>query len=146
MDEAELTIGEVAKRAGVATSAIRYYERVGVLPAATRVSGQRRYGLETVGRLETIAVAQRAGFNLDEIAQLLRSSESREASVELRALAERKLPEVKALIERAQKMREWLEVAQGCGCQTLDECELFDSQPTTRSELSIMSRGARTPA
>ncbi len=127
MSETEMTIGEVAKRAGVATSAIRYYERIGVLPPAERVSGQRRYGPETVERLATIGVAQRAGFNLGEIAQLLRGSENGEASVELRSLAQRRLPEVEALIERAGRMREWLEAAQECGCRTLEDCGLFAS-------------------
>jgi len=60
------TIGEVARRAGVATSAIRYYERVGLLPPADRVSGQRRYGEETTGHLAFIAVAQNAGFCREE--------------------------------------------------------------------------------
>lgn len=58
-DAAVLTIGEVAREAGVNTSAIRYYERVGVLPAPDRVSGQRRYTPETVRRLGVIDVANR---------------------------------------------------------------------------------------
>ena len=129
MDDTELTIGEVAKRAGVATSAIRYYERVGVLPEADRVSGRRRYGPATVDRLATIAIAQRAGFTLDEITELLRGSDAGEASASLQALAQRKLPEVKDLIARAEAMREWLQVAADCGCPTLDVCDLFRELP-----------------
>jgi hypothetical protein len=56
-DWPDLTIGEIARCAGVATSAIRYYERVGLLPEAERVSGQRRYGEDAVGRLAFIARA-----------------------------------------------------------------------------------------
>jgi MerR family redox-sensitive transcriptional activator SoxR len=125
MSNAELTIGEVAGRAGVATSAIRYYERVGVLAQPERVSGQRRYGSETVDRLVTIAVAQQAGFSLDEIGELLRGSDEGKASASLQELARRKLPEVEDLIARAEAMREWLSVAAECGCPTLDVCDLF---------------------
>jgi MerR family transcriptional regulator, redox-sensitive transcriptional activator SoxR len=55
----ELTIGEVARRAGVATSSIRYYERIELLPTPERVSGQRRYGSDVLGKLGLIGVAQR---------------------------------------------------------------------------------------
>src|ERR671921_206234 len=66
MDQTTLSIGEVARRAGLATSAIRYYERAGVLPPAERVGGRRRYGPEAVRRLAVIGIAQQAGFTLAE--------------------------------------------------------------------------------
>lgn len=126
MSEGTLTIGEAAQRAGIRTSAIRYYETVGLLPEAERVSGQRRYDEEIVQRLEVIAVAKEAGFSLDEVRTLLDSADRGEpAHRELRALAERKLPEVEALIARAQAVKAWLTTATGCGCDTLDECRLF---------------------
>ena len=56
----ELTIGEVARRAGVATSSIRYYERIGLLPKPDRSGGQRRYDAEVLGKLGFIGVAQSA--------------------------------------------------------------------------------------
>src|SRR6476620_733823 len=65
-----LLIGELAKRAGVATSAIRYYESIGLMPEPYRVSGQRRYGDDALDRLEFISAAQQAGFTLREIAEL----------------------------------------------------------------------------
>jgi MerR family redox-sensitive transcriptional activator SoxR len=67
---ATLTIGEIAARAGLNTSHIRYYERVGVLPTADRESGRRRYHEDVLHRLAIIDVAQRAGFTLDEIRDL----------------------------------------------------------------------------
>src|SRR4029078_2982265 len=70
MDEPLLTIGQIAERAGVNTSRIRFYERAGVLPVPERVSGQRRYREEVVHRLSIIDVAQRAGLTLGEIAPL----------------------------------------------------------------------------
>ena len=123
-----LTIGKLADRFGLNTSAIRYYERVGVLPEPARESGQRRYGPDTVRRLEVLEVAKRAGFSLDETRVLLRSAEAGTPAFEaLRDLAARKLPEVEALITRAQEMRAWLLTATDCSCTSLDVCALFDA-------------------
>jgi MerR family redox-sensitive transcriptional activator SoxR len=124
---AMLSIGQVASEAGVRTSSIRYYESVGVLPEPERQGGQRRYGPDAVQRLKVIDVAQQAGFSLSEIRELLESSEG-EVSERLKALAQRKLPEVEELIARAQAMKAWLETATGCNCSTLDVCALFDEK------------------
>jgi MerR family redox-sensitive transcriptional activator SoxR len=126
MDETALTIGQLAQRFGLKTSAIRYYERVGVLPEADREHGQRRYGPDTVRRLEVLEVAKRAGFTLDEARVLLERSDAGSPAFEsLRELAARKLPDVDALIARAQTMRAWLLTATDCSCTTLDVCDLF---------------------
>ena len=122
MNESNLTIGQVAEPAGVNTSAIRFYERNGVLPQPDRVGGQRRYTEQTVRQLEVIDIAKRAGFNLDEIKLLLNDTSG---ELRLRELAERKLPEVDAVIARAQTMREWLLKAQHCRCSSLELCALF---------------------
>lgn len=122
-----LTIGQIAQQAAVATSAIRYYEREGLLPRPERTHGQRRYTGDTLRRLEVIGIAKRAGFTLDDVRLLLDASDAGEPShAQLRELAERKLPEVDALIARAQAMREWLVLAQGCTCSSLDLCGLFE--------------------
>ena len=135
MDDAPLTIGQVAKRAGMNVSAIRYYELQGLLPQAPRVSGQRRYGADTFAQLGVIDVAKRAGFSLDEIRLLLNATDAGEpAHAQLQELAERKLPEVDELIERAQRVHAWLRTATGCGCDTLDVCALFDSAGTLPPE------------
>ncbi len=126
-DAAVLTIGEVARQAGVNTSAIRYYERVGVLPEPERVGGQRRYTQGTIRRLGVIGVAKQAGFTLEETRALLHADADSAAHAELRGLADHKLPEVEALIARAQAMRDWLLTARGCTCETLDVCGLFDA-------------------
>jgi MerR family redox-sensitive transcriptional activator SoxR len=126
MPEATLSIGEVAEKARVSVSAIRYYERNGLLPEAERVGGQRRFTGEVVQRLGVIDVAKRAGFSLDEVGALLASiDEGMPAHEQLRALAARKLPEVEALVERAQGMRDWLAVASDCRCESLEACGLF---------------------
>ena len=128
-----MRIGEVAQQAGVRTSLIRYYERIGLLPAPERVSGQRRYDASVLRRLAVIDVAQRAGLSLDEIGELVRAG-SEPISAHLPDLAERKLPEIDALIDRAQRVRAWLQTATGCGCQTIDECALFDAPSLPSAE------------
>jgi MerR family redox-sensitive transcriptional activator SoxR len=121
-----LTIGELAGLSGRAASSIRYYEAIGLLPEPVRVGGRRRYPPETVRTLAIVDTAQRAGLTLDEIATLLHASP--DAVDELRAIAERKLPELTAMIERATLVRSWLECAARCECPTLDDCALFDDR------------------
>jgi MerR family transcriptional regulator, redox-sensitive transcriptional activator SoxR len=125
-----LSIGQVAAEAGIRASSIRYYESVGVLPEPERVSGRRRYSPAILRRLRFIGIAQQAGFSLSEIRELLEGSEEDRASERLRALAQRRLPDVEALIARAEAMRGWLQAAEACECQTLDACLLFgDTAP-----------------
>ena len=122
----ELTIGEVARRAGIATSQVRYYERVGLLPEPERLSGQRRYEPEVLGRLAFIGVAQGAGFKLREIKELLAGIDGEGGmAARMRSLSEHKLREVEALLERTKAMKGWLEVAKECGCATPADCALF---------------------
>jgi MerR family redox-sensitive transcriptional activator SoxR len=122
----QLTIGEVAQRAGVATSVIRYYERIGLLPEPDRLHGQRRYDTEVLGKLGFIGIAQSAGFKLAEIKDLIDGVESADGmGAQMRSLSSRKLDEVEALLERTKAMKGWLEVAAECGCATPAECALF---------------------
>jgi MerR family redox-sensitive transcriptional activator SoxR len=125
-DWPELTIGEVARRAGVATSSIRYYESIGLLPEAYRVSGQRRYYTDVLGKLAFIGVAQGAGFKLDEIKDLVQGIDGGDGmGGQMRSLSSRKLSEVELLLARTKAMKGWLEVAKECGCETPAECALF---------------------
>jgi MerR family transcriptional regulator, redox-sensitive transcriptional activator SoxR len=121
-----LTIGEVAARAGVAASAIRYYESIGLLPEPERESGQRRYDDSVLGRLGFIGVAQAAGFKLPEIKELVGQVDGgAEMGASMRALSARKLAEVEELLARTRAMKGWLEVAKTCGCSSPSECALF---------------------
>jgi len=125
-----LTIGELATLAGKRPSSIRYYEQIGVLPQPARVSGQRRYDAGTVRTLAVIDTAQRAGLTLDEIRALLSASPDDKSAIDkLREVAERKLPEIVALLERTEIVRSWLESAARCECPSLSECPLFDDPP-----------------
>jgi MerR family redox-sensitive transcriptional activator SoxR len=127
MDETrQMTIGEVAGRSGVAASAIRYYESVGLLPEPDREHGQRRYDDEVIGRLGFIGVAQQAGLSLDEIRGLVEDVDRGGGLADpIRSASAAKLPEVEAMIERATAMKGWLEVASECECADPEECALF---------------------
>jgi MerR family redox-sensitive transcriptional activator SoxR len=143
VNDATLTIGQVAKRAGLNLSAIRYYEARGLLPEAPRVSGQRRYDEDTLARLGVIDIAKRAGFSLDDIRVLLDAGDAGEpAHQRLQDLAQRKLPEVDDLIARAERVRGWLQTATGCGCDSLDVCALFaqeDGLPPAGLHLTLIT-------
>jgi MerR family transcriptional regulator, redox-sensitive transcriptional activator SoxR len=121
-----LLIGDVAQASGKAASDIRYYERIGLIPAPGRVSGRRRYPRSVLRALAIIDTAQRAGLTLDEIRPLLAAPAVPGVSERLRLVATRKLPELRALIERAELVSRWLEAAARCACPSLDDCQLFD--------------------
>ena len=119
----ELSIGEVARRTGLRTSAIRYYESIKLLPPPRRVSGQRRYPPETVQTLEFVQTARRIGFSLTEIQSLLQRRQA-DAPLEThwQSLVQHKLIEVQNVISQAQTMQYLLVQGSGCSCTTLEEC------------------------
>jgi MerR family transcriptional regulator, redox-sensitive transcriptional activator SoxR len=123
-----MSIGEVAGRAGVRPSALRYYERIGLLPAPERENGRRRYGGEVLrdvlDRLAVVRVAQQAGFTISEIRTLLDGfSDDTPPSERWQVLAREKLPKVEALVERAIGMKDLLEKGLRCECLRLEDCE-----------------------
>jgi MerR family redox-sensitive transcriptional activator SoxR len=118
-----LSIGEVARRAGLRASAIRYYEQAGLLPSPERVSGQRRYDPSVLDHLALIRFAQDAGFAIAEVRTLFEGFEDETpASERWQVLAGKKLAEVEALVARAERMRRLLGQALDCGCLRLDDC------------------------
>ena len=114
-----MRIGEVAAQAGLATSAIRYYERLGLLPAARRENGRRVYGEDVRARLAVIQGAVASGFTLKEIRSLFAG---RPYSARLRRLAAAKIDELEHAIERSRTMQGLLRKALRCRCLTLEEC------------------------
>lgn len=92
--------------------------------------GQRRYDPQTVRTLAVIDTAQRADLTLEEIKTLLSASPEDQSAVDrLREVADRKLPQITALIQRTQLVLGWLESAARCECPNLTECPLFDDPP-----------------
>jgi MerR family redox-sensitive transcriptional activator SoxR len=126
-----MSIGEVAIRAGIRPSALRYYEGVGLLPAPERVNGRRCYDGEVLrdvlDRLTVVRVAQQAGFTVTEIKTLLDGfSDDTPPSERWRVLAREKLTEVEALVERALGMKRLLERGLRCECLRLEDCDLIE--------------------
>jgi len=139
-DWPELTIGEVARRAGVAASTVRYYEAIDLLPEPVRERGQRRYDESVLGKLGFIGVAQSAGFSLDQIKQLVEGIDGGESmGGTMRTLSTLKLDEVEELLERTKAMKGWLEVAKECGCLTPEECALFpaEGEPAVDGDVAL---------
>ena len=118
-----MTIGEVARRAGLQASAIRYYEKIGLLPKTQRIGGQRRYETGVLNYLEVIDVGKRAGFRIDEIRHLFHGfGKGTPAFRRWQLLAQRKMTEMDDLIARAKKMKRLLEKADRCKCLGLEDC------------------------
>ena len=118
-----LSIGDVAKQAGIATSTIRYYERIGLLPPSPRANGRRRYQPDIVGTLQIIRLAQQMGCSIAEIQTLLNGFPAvTPPSARWQALADKKLAELDRIIERAQTMKALMESTRDCNCHTLADC------------------------
>ena len=116
-------IGEVAQRAGIATSAIRYYEKEGLIVKADRQGNARVYGPDIFGQLALIEMAKKAGFTIAETRDLVRGiSRSTPPGPRLQAMAKKKLIEVEGRIAEAERMRILLQKMMGCECPTFEEC------------------------
>ncbi len=119
-----MAISEVARRAGVRPSTLRYYEQVGILPRPPRTGGQRRYDATVLNRLAVVERARQTGFTLGEIKQLFFGFRADvAASDRWRRLSDKKLAELEALMERVAAMQHVLRRMQkNCRCATLDQC------------------------
>src|ERR1041384_5314630 len=118
-----MTIGEVAKRAGVRASAIRFYEKAGLLPEPVRSGGQRRYGSAILERLTLLEFAKKCGFTLAEARALFDDfPATAPVGPRLEAHAARKLAELEALGRRIGEMKDRIERGLACRCEDLGEC------------------------
>ncbi len=115
-----MTIGEISRRTGIATSAIRYYERSGLLPKPPRHSGRRVYAPDILAKLAVVSFAKATGFRLREIRALFDSG--RPYSKRLREQASAKMVEMDQRIAQAQAMKTLLRMALRCKCVDLDHC------------------------
>src|SRR4051812_17721807 len=123
--DADLTIGELARRAGVTTSTVRYYERRGLMTPDGRVSGQRRYRNESLRRPVFIGVLQDAGLSLDDIAGVLGA----DRKSEWKQIASGRLQVLDAEIERLQHARDYLQGALLCRFDhPLTECRVMGAE------------------
>jgi MerR family redox-sensitive transcriptional activator SoxR len=118
-----MTIGQAAKLAGLRASAIRFYEKAGLLPKPVRASGQRRYDQTILERLAVLEFAKDCGFTLAECRQLFNGfRDHAPLSRRVQGLAGKKIAELNALAVRVTVMKQLLENAQSCRCLDLPEC------------------------
>jgi MerR family copper efflux transcriptional regulator len=125
-----LTIGERARRTGVAPSALRYYEELGLLPAPERISGQRRYSESAIGFVGIIRLLSDVGFSLAEQKAFMAAQAG--APHEWRRLARRKLAELDEHITKARAAREAIDHALHCPHEDIRQCPSFRSLVTAR--------------
>jgi DNA-binding transcriptional MerR regulator len=125
MPDRLLTIGELARRAGIASSALRYYEELGLLPRPARASGQRRYPESAVGLVGIILLLRDVGFSLAEQKALLAAQAV--APDEWRRLARHKLAQLDDRIAKAQVAHEAIEHALRCPHEDILQCPNFRS-------------------
>jgi MerR family transcriptional regulator, redox-sensitive transcriptional activator SoxR len=118
-----MKIGQLAARAGVNASAIRYYEKMGLLAAPHRVGGQRRYPGDALDRVLVIRFAGEMGFSLGEIKLFLHGlSDNTPVGPRWRKLAHRKIREVEESIQRSLLLKSLLENLLHCRCASLQVC------------------------
>jgi MerR family transcriptional regulator, redox-sensitive transcriptional activator SoxR len=121
-----LLIGEVARRAGLSTSALRYYEKVGLLPPPARVSNRRIYDAKVLGRIRVILLALDAGFTVKETRTFLSGYPLNATPAERwRTLAAKKLGELDAQMARLSQMKSILNDSFQRRCTRLEDCEKF---------------------
>ena len=130
MAVAHLTIGELAERSGVATSALRYYEAQGLIESERTSGNQRRFLRATLRRVAFIRSAQRVGLTLDEISDALATlPEGRTPTkADWARLSQGWRPRLDAQIERLERLRDKLDGCIGCGCLSLRTCALSNPE------------------
>ncbi len=121
-----LTIGEVARRSGVATSALRYYDERGLITSQRAGSGHRRYQRPVLRRIAFIVFAQRVGLTLDDIAsELEKLPDNRVPSRrDWSRLSATWTARIDARIAELELLKSGLTRCIGCGCLSLDRCQL----------------------
>lgn len=143
-------IGEVARQTGIHASAVRYYERIGLLRPAHRVSGRRQYEPSVLDQLALIRLGSRLGFSLDELRELLGSMDYKRLPEAARRLAQRKVVEIDHLVDGATRIRRLLSEALQCGCLELDACALIRGADQLPADTWMSMAGRRlrrkTPA
>jgi MerR family transcriptional regulator, redox-sensitive transcriptional activator SoxR len=124
-DPEVLSISDVAATTGLETSALRYYEKVGLIKPAGRAGGRRQYEPSVLQRLAAVALFQEAGFTISEVGELLDAGINRG---KWRSMAEEKLHEIDEHLERVTAARALLASAVRCECSGIDTCGLVSAR------------------
>lgn len=132
-----LSIGQVTKATGATASALRYYEKAGLLPKPARAGGKRLYDAGIIRHVDVLRFAKKAGFSLREIRALFHGFD---AKTPLRSrwqdLIHTKLLELDMLEKRVQKMKRALQLGLACGCVKIEDCTLSDKDAEAAQPLS----------
>ena len=130
MDVTRLTVGQLAERAGVATSAIRFYESRGLIRSRRTTGNQRRYEQSELRRVAFIRTAQRVGLSLDEIGEALGTlpDDRVPTKADWTRLSRTWRPRLDEQIQRIERLRDQLDSCIGCGCLSLRNCALRNPQ------------------
>jgi len=119
----DLAISDVARVFGLRTSAIRYYEQIGILPPAMRKNGRRRYNDSVLFRLAVVQRARETGFTLEEIRELFFGfPPGTPPPKRWHELSQRKIAELRNRMKRLKAMETLLKSVENCRCDALDEC------------------------
>ena len=124
-DGRSLSITEVGEATGLQSSALRYYEKAGLIRPSGRSGGRRQYEPTVLQRLAVVALLQEVGFTIGEISELVNRRSKRHR---WRSLAEDKLGEIDSHMERVAAARELLTAALDCGCSSLEDCDLVSAR------------------
>jgi MerR family redox-sensitive transcriptional activator SoxR len=137
-----MLIGELARRAGLRPSTLRYYEREALLPPPARCANRRTYDSRAMGRVRIIQLARNAGFSIAETRAFVSNFPGGATpSARWQAMAARKVRELDALISRARRMKTLLRSSFRCACSTLQDCEqLMDERVRKRRGIRVQSR------
>jgi MerR family redox-sensitive transcriptional activator SoxR len=123
-----LTIGQLAERAGVATSAIRFYESKGLIRSTRTTGNQRRYEQSTLRRVAFIKAAQRVGLSLEEVAEALSSLPDNRTPTksDWHRISREWKPRLEEQVQRIRLLEQRLDSCIGCGCLSLKSCSLMN--------------------
>jgi MerR family redox-sensitive transcriptional activator SoxR len=123
-----LTVGEVARRTGIATSALRFYEDQGLVSSTRNAAGHRRYTPDVIRRVSFVRVAQRVGLTLGEIREAIATLPDGRTPTrrDWGELASQWRPRLDAQIVMIERLRDGLDGCIGCGCLSLDTCALWN--------------------
>jgi MerR family redox-sensitive transcriptional activator SoxR len=120
---AGISIGQLAAKAEVNASTLRYYESVGLIPAPERKNGQRRYDERLLDRINFIKIAQQTGFSIQEITVLLEGFETGDSlSERWEQMAKHKRPQLEERKKQLNSMIQILDSGLSCKCLTWSEC------------------------
>jgi MerR family transcriptional regulator, redox-sensitive transcriptional activator SoxR len=132
----EISIGALAARSGVSTSALRFYEDLGLIRANRNAGNQRRYPRFILRRVAFIRAAQRVGLSLDDIAQVLAGMplDRAPAKADWARLTGAWRPRLDARIRELEMLRDELTECIGCGCLSLRTCRLINTDDVAATD------------